>query len=105
MGRFSLKQNQNTMTHWQPDFTDEFLAIRALPSDVTIYPERVQDWLCFLDSHSELPPVLICANGWVVNGHHRLEAAKIAGVLAWSIIVEFIDGHWVANGNVARVSF
>lgn len=85
--------------NWQPDIERLMEVIEGVFAGHPIYEARLRQWRLV----SDLPPILVTANGWLVNGHHRLIVARERNEQIWALIVEYKAGHWVATGNVVRV--
>lgn len=60
---------------------------------------RVREWLAFAGRcGGMLPPGLATDDGFIVNGNHRMEAARTLGHRLWCNVVEQRNGEWVATG-------
>lgn len=85
--------------HWQPDFERLMEVIDGVLAGHPIYEERLRQWRRI----GVLPPILVTAGGWLVNGHHRLIVARERGEELWGLIVERNGEDWIATGNLIRV--
>lgn len=108
------------MKHWLPDSGQVQTEIRAVILG-QVYVERLRWWReqfarCEAADGRRpvgLPPVLIMADGRIVNGNHRAYVASEFGSKLWGLVVELLpvqvwvpDGHgrpWVCTGNVCQV--
>lgn len=90
------------MRHWQPAIVTAGITITVTPAGHPIFNERLAEWRAYWEQYRELPPLLMTADGWLVDGHHRLIVARELGVSLWGLIVERHGPHWVATGNVTR---
>lgn len=88
------------MTHWQPAVERLTGVVEARFAGHPIFEERLNQWRRI----SDFPPVLVTAEGWLVDGHHRMTVARERGCEVWGVIVERRGEHWIATGNVARVT-
>lgn len=86
--------------NWQPAFETTEQTIVGVTDDQPIHPERVEQWRQFPSGY---PSILVTQTGWVVDGRHRLAAARADDDILWGQIVKHIGKHWVATGNTVRV--
>lgn len=49
---------------------------------------RVADWLVWYATHGQFPPGLVTPDGMLVDGHHRIRAARMLGVELPCCLVE-----------------
>lgn len=66
------------------------------------YKSRVEEWINFYVLNGTFPPGQVTKEGMMVDGHHRLAAARSVGKGLWCVIVK-PDNGWVTTGEVALV--
>lgn len=86
--------------HWQPAIDRLLVVVVGVLAGHPIHEERLRQWRMI----DELPPILVTASGWLVDGHHRLIVARERGEQLWGQIVEARGSDWIATGNVVRVT-
>ena len=86
--------------NWQPAIDRLNETVTAILDDQERTVERVEAWRRFKQSW---PAVLVTQDGWVVDGRHRVVAARLDSRVLWGHIVERSGDDWVATGNIVRV--
>lgn len=61
---------------------------------------RVAEWVAFWLSTGQFPPGAITKDGMLVDGHHRIRAARRVGALLPCVVAVPIERGWALTGAV-----
>lgn len=87
--------------NWQPAIERLNQTVVGRFDSQPLDSERIQFWM---DYREPLPPVLVCEDGFIVDGRHRVQAVRNRNEFVWGNTVDRLGEHWVATGNVVRVT-
>lgn len=90
------------MIHWRTD-NEHATELITAKSPKPHSPDIVACWVEFYRRHGQFPPILMTEDGDIVNGNHRVAAARLLGVRLWASIVVHLDGGWMATGCAVMV--